>query len=147
MERFQEKYSTGTEGECWVWKAYRNKHGYGQFYVDGRLEYAHRASWLLHRGEKLRTDEYICHTCDNPSCVNPSHLFKGSQKDNMVDMTRKKRLVVGNQKINERQVGVAKFLRESGVPVKDIASLYGIDRGHASRITRGMRSYYNKEKQ
>lgn len=71
---------------CWEWIGSRNKQGYGQFGAGG----AHRYSFLLHFGE-LPTDKDICHTCDNPPCIRPDHLFSGTTQDNILDMERKGR--------------------------------------------------------
>ena len=79
-------FSTG----CWNWKASFHRDGYGFFRFEGKMQLAHRVSYKLFKGpipEKM----YICHTCDNPACINPSHLFLGTQKDNMDDMKRKGR--------------------------------------------------------
>lgn len=76
---------------CWEWLGYCNKnYGYGRFSIDGRLGLAHRFSWILQYGE-LPKDLDILHKCDNPSCVNPSHLLLGTHQDNMQDMVKKGR--------------------------------------------------------
>jgi hypothetical protein len=76
-------------GPCWQWTGTRNRGGYGVL-SHGRHEklMAHRASWLLHNGPPR---ELVLHRCDNPSCVNPSHLFEGSHADNIHDMVAKGR--------------------------------------------------------
>ena len=75
-------------GECWLWG--KRKKGYGDIYVDGRNIKAHRYSWVLHN-RKIPQGLQVLHKCDNPCCVNPSHLFLGSQDINMKDMASKKR--------------------------------------------------------
>lgn len=75
---------------CWLWNGVIFNHGYGQFYVDGRRWLAHRYSWKLHHGE-IPEGYYILHTCDNKRCINPKHLFLGTQFDNMKDMVSKNR--------------------------------------------------------
>jgi hypothetical protein len=78
-----------TEG-CWLWNASLGSTGYGQINSGGRGKplKAHRVSWELHYGQ---TQLQVLHRCDNTRCVNPSHLFLGTQSDNMKDMASKKR--------------------------------------------------------
>lgn len=75
--------------QCWTWIGTKGRGGYGLMIVDGKPMRAHRYSWQLHFGETNGLD--VCHHCDNPSCVKPSHLFLGTHTDNMRDMVRKGR--------------------------------------------------------
>jgi hypothetical protein len=76
---------------CWIWKAYQDKNGYGIFSLKNRNQRAHRLSYMWAKGE-IPEDLEVCHTCDNPSCVNPEHLFLGTHKENGQDMSRKGRV-------------------------------------------------------
>lgn len=79
-------------GECWVWTAYVNPAGYGQFMRTWRsVVQAHRYSWELAHGPVDDPAMFVCHHCDNPRCVRPEHLFLGTAKDNHDDMVRKGR--------------------------------------------------------
>ncbi len=78
------------ENGCWEWHGSRNDNGYGQFYFRGKAWRAHRAAYALFTGE-IPDGLFVCHHCDNPSCVNPDHLFLGHAAVNVRDMVRKGR--------------------------------------------------------
>ena len=93
-ERFWSKVPDQPGMDCWLWTGARDRHGYGRINYrteDGphRSVPAHRISYLLCVGNPQGLS--VCHTCDNPPCVNPSHLFLGSQSDNMRDAISKGR--------------------------------------------------------
>jgi len=76
---------------CWLWMGKpRNEWGYGQMRVNGKKEYPHRFSYILHNGS-IPDGLVVCHSCDNPACVNPNHMFLGTHEDNMRDMRAKGR--------------------------------------------------------
>lgn len=92
-DRFWEKVAIGEPGECWPWQASRHgRTGYGQFFVrvGASPVHTHRQAWELAVGE-IPDGLSVLHTCDNPPCCNPAHLFLGTQADNMADMTAKGR--------------------------------------------------------
>lgn len=82
--------------DCWLWTAGKDSSGYGKLNVGSRADLkqtiisAHRLSWQIHFGE-IPEGLLVCHTCDVPACVNPDHLFLGTDQDNTDDMLKKNR--------------------------------------------------------
>lgn len=89
VERFRSKYTEGAPDECWPWQGPISKNGYGAFKRRPSTLTASRVAWFLANGRQPLG--LVCHTCDNPPCVNPAHLWVGDFKDNSEDMVRKGR--------------------------------------------------------
>lgn len=90
-ERLDNSTIPVTESGCWLWDGYCMPNGYGVVRDDERTKIlAHRASYAVHNGP-IPKGMNVCHSCDVPSCVNPSHLWVGTQADNLDDMTKKGR--------------------------------------------------------
>ena len=123
--------------KCWEWQGSKTSAGYGVIYFEGLNQYAHRISVKLSNRE-IPTDMYICHTCDNPSCVNPVHLFVGTPHENALDKVSKKRHTFGqnhpNAKLSDENVLKIRELADTGVTQMQIAKLYNVDASHISRI-------------
>lgn len=139
MKRFDAKYVIEPDG-CWRWTASLSPGyhgGYGNFNYDGRLQLAHRVSWILHRGA-IPAGKYVCHHCDNRACVNPEHLFLGTQKDNIQDAARKGRMQRGsdkhNAKLTEDDVREIRAKHTAGITNRDLAVEYRISAWKISRI-------------
>jgi hypothetical protein len=90
LNRFNEKWVPEPNTGCWLWVGSTNNKGYGQLFMNGRLQLAHRVSYQLHAGP-IPDGVIVCHKCDNPPCVNADHLFLGTQTTNMADMSSKGR--------------------------------------------------------
>ena len=95
FERFNRQHEKGaTPDECWKWTAATDAEGYGKFRgMVGTVAYnkAHRFSWAYHTQSEILRGMMVCHSCDNPRCVNPAHLWLGDARDNVHDMHRKGR--------------------------------------------------------
>ena len=89
--RFWSKIQFASEDECWLWLGATNGGGYGNIRYNGRHFPAHRISWMLHYG-KIPEGINVCHHCDAKACVNPAHLFLGTDTDNMRDAAAKGKL-------------------------------------------------------
>ena len=144
QQRFDEKYEPVPESGCWIWtaKVKDKRLGYGVIHIggrrNGRWHYAHRISWGLYRFT-IPFGLDVLHKCDNPSCVNPDHLFLGTQADNNFDRDRKGRHkplcgnANGNAKLTEDQVLEIRKSRESSLK---LAKIYPVDSAVIRKIRR-----------
>ena len=90
LKRFWDNVDRKFKNECWIYGIGNN---YGDILINGKKIKAHRFSYELHKG-KIPKGMNVCHTCDIPACVNPNHLWIGTQKDNMQDKIKKGRYSV-----------------------------------------------------
>ena len=130
-ERFWMKVTVTSPIECWLWTGCLDSYGYGLFGINKKLYKSNRVSYQLHFGA-LSTKMYVLHKCDTPACVNPNHLFLGTQKDNVKDMmiknrgNRAKGEAVNTCKLNKYQVLKIKKLFKSGISGYKLARLYKV---------------------
>jgi DNA-binding CsgD family transcriptional regulator len=140
--RFNAKWSRNRDSGCWEWTASLAGVGYGQLKLPltRKQIYAHRLSYLMHLGE-IPEGQYVLHRCDNPKCVNPEHLWLGTQKDNLQDMKRKDRHLRGERNssavLTPSEVRSIRLLCSAGdLSQQRIAKMFGIQQMQVSRIHR-----------
>ncbi len=145
IDRFLPKVTEDTVSGCWIWNAGRDELGYGRIrisYKEG-IAPAHRASWMLFKGPVPKGSGpkdriLILHKCDNPSCVNPDHLFLGTDADNCADRDKKERQARGSKsgksKLNEGDVRTIRSLLSTGLNPKEIRNEYQISIGAINDI-------------
>lgn len=135
------------DSECWNWQGRCFAGiGYPVFKIAGRQVYAHRFSYELHH-RKSATGMCVCHHCDNPRCVNPAHLFLGTQKDNMDDAVQKGRVPKGEDKGTAilTTVQVAEMLALKSLGTKQLAIRFGVSAPCVSMILAGKRWKHMRE--
>lgn len=142
-DRLLSKVDTHHLLACWLWTGSKDKWGYGHFYLNGRTIGAHRASWIIHNGE-IPKGQQVCHRCDTPACVNPTHLWLGSQTENLVDAFKKgrssehlKKLRKMRCKLNVEQVDEIRRLHGLGLSPDQLAHSFGVVPGTVYAILSG----------
>lgn len=114
-----DKSGTPEHPDCWIWLASLDMCGYGNFHIKRCGVKAHRVSFMLANPFEDITESYILHSCDNPVCVNPTHLRSGDQFDNMKDMVKRGRHKNGDRKGSRHPLAVL-----SEEKVRDIREEY-----------------------
>ncbi len=133
IERFWSKVNKTKT--CWLWTKSTNSAGYGVIKVyKGNMILSHRLSYEINTGE-IPPGKHVLHRCDNPLCVNPKHLFLGSDDDNAKDKVSKGRQMKGEKNWNailtQQQ---ANEIREAKGTHQEIANKFKIGRTHVTRI-------------
>lgn len=131
--RFWSKVQKDDPQNCWNWAGGHSNTGYGVFTVNHVSYSAHRYAWTLTYGD-IPNGLWVLHHCDNHSCVNPNHLFLGTQSDNLKDMASKGRQP--SKKLSHEQVRQIRKLRARGLMLKDISRIFGISMAVVSKIAR-----------
>lgn len=144
-QRFMSKVSVGDD--CWIWTAGRFPSGYGAFSLKGRLYRAHRMAFMLFRGE-IPPGLCVCHRCDQPACVNPAHLFLGTNAENSADMVAKHRHAAGvrngRAKLTEDDVREIRECIREGDSQRHVAQRFGVSQVLVGLIAR-RKSWRNVE--
>lgn len=151
LERFYNKVEKSDNPDgCWLWTGSISKAGYGVIGANGKGIYTHRFIYEHFKGT-IPDGMFVCHTCDNPACCNPAHLWLGTHKENMRDMARKERAVYQRhpekaprgEQVTQFVKLTAQDVREirrrnalGGVSYLDLAQQYGVDRTNIGCIVR-----------
>ena len=124
-----------TTGDCWIWTWIKDKDGYGLMPYKGKMHRAHVLSLKLAGRPTNKDNPLACHTCDNPSCVNPLHLYAGDKKTNAIDMVQRGRSLTGEKnsqsKLTNQQVSE---IRSSQEKVTALARKFKVSHAAISMI-------------
>lgn len=142
--RFWSKIGVRNPDECWPWRSGKDSHGYGHIKIKGQWHTASRLALGLYLGRPVKPGLSACHHCDNPECVNPSHLYEGTQRQNMRDMTRRGRAAGPPSKnrgqnnprarLTAEDVSVIRKRARCGVSRTALSEEYGVSSSHISSI-------------
>jgi len=133
IDRFWNKILIIPFHDCWEWLAGKDKNGYGKITFNAKETRAHRLSYEIHYGV-IPNGFFVCHKCDNPSCVNPKHLFLGSPLDNMQDMILKGRKIT-SPKLSKTSVKEIRHKYAQGnISQIKLAKEYGVSQQVISAI-------------
>lgn len=158
IERFWESVQVSGPDECWMWIAHKQGKGYGRFNANKKPKQAHRWIYEYLNGVLPRNVD-VCHKCDTPACVNPSHLFAGTRSENMRDCADKGRNAMqtdkyknhflgnrtvqpkgeaqGNSKLRAADILEIRSMRTHGISTKQIAEKFSLNEGHVRKIVTG----------
>lgn len=145
---FESRVQKSTHKECYKWSGIRGPFskvagaGYGRLNFKGYTFSAHRLAYELYNGE-IQNGMFVLHSCDNPECSNPKHLFLGTQADNVADRNAKNRanMPKGEEHkdaiFNNLEVNMIRDLIANGTKVKELSALYNVGINTIYRIVRG----------
>ncbi len=139
-ETFWSKIASKGVNDCWKWKGHILVSGYGGVKWKSKNVRAHRLAWELTHG-KIPDGMCVLHTCDNPPCCNPNHLFIGTHQENMQDMVNKKRIIGkkgennATSKLKNKQVKKIRTMYEKGGQTIDtLAKIFSVSRSTIHKI-------------
>lgn len=140
QQKLLSKIALSTETGCWEWTACKFKNGYGKIRDGKDMRRAHRVSYEVFRGS-IPQGQVVCHGCDHRGCINPNHLFLGTQAQNMADMTAKgrRRGLRGstNSQAKLSETDVLAIRSSNGIKHRDLAAQFGVHRTLISQIRSG----------
>lgn len=127
------------ENGCWLWTGAKDTAGYGRVNKATYEEsLAHRAVYLCVKGS-INPNLHLCHHCDTPACVNPEHMFQGTNAENMSDAKRKKRRLGEKRKISDELIQAALQAVRNGRSQREVARQFQISESYLSQIKTGTR--------
>ena len=131
LNRFWEKVDVRGQDDCWEWLGCKSGGGYGNFSINRKSYVASRVMYTLYF-DKIPDGMFVSHKCDNPSCVNPNHLFIGTANDNNQDRSRKGR---NNSKLTRADINeIRKLYNETDISQLSLAKTYNVDNALISLI-------------
>lgn len=144
IQRFLSLCDHGSEDACWNWRGMMNTNGYGRFSLNDRHQLSHRVAFEMFIGE-VPVGRVVCHRCDNRLCVNPHHLWLGTQSDNLRDAVEKGRMVHpdtrgesnGNRKLSWDSVRDIRQMHQKGVKKYLIAQSFQVSPSTIGGIING----------
>lgn len=148
-KRFWSKVKSGCPEECWEWDGtknfWRGKITYGKFQIGNIRLNAHRVSFVLSSKKMVPFGMFVCHSCDNTTCVNPKHLWIGTNKENQLDASKKGRSyrasgeLATNSKLTVSQVLEMRKLMAEGACERRISEKFGVCFQQVNRIKHRLR--------
>lgn len=143
-KRFWTNVDVRGPDDCWQWLACKTRYGYGVMRADGKQRLATHILWFLRHGYWPQKSRTANHHCDNPSCLNPKHLYLGTPKSNTRDMMKRNRYVIqrgelcGRAKLTNKEVyTIKRLLVRGGITQKELAFRFGVSKPIISRIKTG----------
>jgi len=138
--RFSSRYTVDDNTGCWIWRGPLDNDGYGQITIRGVGYRPHRVSYMMYNGD-ITSGLYVLHKCDRPSCVNPSHLFLGTQAENVLDCMKKGRRSVGfyhyRSKLDGNSINILVDLLKRGYHYTYIAKKLNMSSSSIKHIAAG----------
>ncbi|OWK35220.1 HNH endonuclease signature motif containing protein [Fimbriiglobus ruber] len=138
LERFHQKYAVNPETGCWEWACYRHPKGYGIMGIGKYTKVrAHRFAYERLVGP-IPAGLQVCHRCDNRRCVNPAHLFLGTNQDNIRDMWAKGRAAKIERKLTWPMATNIRILYCRGMTIEAISGIYGVEDETIRHVVKGL---------